>query len=181
ATLRSKGVRYVIVLGGDGPGHPRLREGTRLWREIPDSKLVLLGDTSGSLDALAELSSKLGVPKDALIPVLAQGNTADEAVRIKPIVGSDPFALVTSAYHIPRAIQLFRAQLADPIPCPCEFNGWRPSTAQLLVPRVRNLMYARLPLREYYGRLFYWVKGLGLSAFCPASSRSCGNAKTASF
>ncbi len=165
ATLRAAGVKYIVVLGGDSPGWPRLLEGIRLWREMPNTKLVLSVSAPGSAEAMAALPVSLGVPRDALIIVTKALHTAGEAELIKPIVGREPFALVTSAYHIPRAVQLFRLEGATPIPCPCQFSNIHLSRYQLFVPRFRNLAFSRVALHEYYGRLFYGIKGLVFGSF----------------
>ena len=49
----------------------------------------------------------------------------------------------------------------NPIPCPCDFRTTRrPILYQLLMPSGAGLYYSEVALKEYYGRLFYWVKSL---------------------
>jgi uncharacterized SAM-binding protein YcdF (DUF218 family) len=165
ARLRAAGVRYIVVLNNGLASTSRLLEGIRLWHEMPNTKLVLSRRTLNSVDARAGDLLHFGVPREALLILEPQAlDTADEVARFKPIVGREPFALVTSAFHMPRAVQLFRAKGARPIPCPCEFDNSRLSTYQLFVPSFSNLEYSKLALHEYYGRLFYWIKGLTLSS-----------------
>jgi uncharacterized SAM-binding protein YcdF (DUF218 family) len=166
ARLRAAGVRYIVVLNNGLASTSRLLEGIRLWREMPDTKLVLSRRTLNSVDARAGDLRFFGVPREALLILEPQAlDTADEVARFKPIIGSEPFALVTSAFHMPRAVQLFRAKGARPIPCPCEFDNSRLSTYELFIPSFGSLEYSKLALHEYYGRLFYWIKGLAPSSF----------------
>jgi len=154
-----------VVLNNGLASESRLLEGIRLWREMPNTQLVLSRRTLNSADARADGLRRFGVPREALLILEPQAlDTADEVTLFKPIVGSEPFALVTSAFHMPRAVQLFRGKGARPIPCPCEFDNNRLSTHELFVPSFSNLEYSKLALHEYYGRLFYWIKDRTLSS-----------------
>ncbi|MCX5874223.1 MAG: YdcF family protein, partial [Deltaproteobacteria bacterium] len=74
-----------------------------------------------------------------------------------PIVGNERFALVTSACHLPRALEQFRAKGTKPIPCPCDFRTKQtPPLLFLLIPGG-GLENSQIALHEYYGRLFYWL------------------------
>jgi len=170
--LKEAGVKYIVVLSGEpilnrpsvadrwGQGIFRLMEGIRLWREIPNASLVLSGSGYSSADAMAELPLQLGVPKDAMIVKTGVWDTVDEVKAFKPIVGANPFALVTSAYHIPRAMELFRNEGTNPIACPCDFNNTLVWSYKSFIPYEDALVISRIALHEYYGRLFYWIKGL---------------------
>lgn len=170
--LKSQGVEHIVVLGGtsftDGMSASdvwdrsvlRLLEGVRLWRKIPGSKLVLSGGAPSSEKVMAELPLFLGVPRDSLILETRALDTDDEANLFKKLVRDKPFALVTSASHIPRSMSLFRAKGMNPIPCPCDFRARKkPPLYELLSPGP-GMDNSEIALHEYYGRLFYWLKGL---------------------
>lgn len=173
AKLRETGIKYIVVLGGTAvkpdksPADRwdrsvlRLLEGWRLWREIPNSKLVLSGGAVSYADAMAVLPEWLGVPENAMILETRALDTDDEARLFEPIVGTHPFALVTSATHIPRAMSMFRGRGMRPIACPCDFRATRtPPLYELCLPKADWLNDSEIALHEYYGRLFYWFKGL---------------------
>ena len=169
--LRTLGVRNIVVLSksrvvdANTPADrwfgtlPRLMEGIRLWREIPHAKLILSGSAYSSVRAMEELPLDLGVPREALVLETRSFNTADEARLIKTEVGKEPFALVTSAVHMPRAMYLFRSEGTHPIPCPCDYitHGW-PPIYLLLVPCVGGFRNSEIALHEYYSLLFYRAK-----------------------
>jgi uncharacterized SAM-binding protein YcdF (DUF218 family) len=175
AKLRDAGIKFIVVLGvtavkpDKSPSDRwdrsvlRLLEGWRLWREIPNSKLVLSGGAVSYADAMAVLPESLGVPRGAMILETRALDTDDEARLFQPIVGPHPFALVTSATHIPRAMSMFRGRGMNPIACPCDFMAIRtPSLYELCLPKAYWLNDSEIALHEYYGRLLYWLKGLAM-------------------
>ena len=104
---------------------------------------------------------RLGVPRESLILETRALDTDDEANLFKPIVRNAPFALVTSASHMPRALRLFRSKGMNPLPCPCDFRAKRRQPLfVLLSPNADGLYNSEIALHEYYGRMFYWLKGL---------------------
>ena len=108
---------------------------------------------------------QFGVPRDALIIETRAIDTSDEVELFKPIVGSEPFALVTAAFHMPRALYQFRSKGTNPMPCTCEFQTRRGDwTIWMLLPTVLGLERSQTALHEYYGRLFYWIKNGGMGA-----------------
>lgn len=131
--------RYIVVLGG---GHhdvvglsgldqlsqssrARLTEAVLLWRRIPEARLVVSGpanarDYPTHAAVLATAAISLGVPADRIDRVDSARDTAEEAANIIRLVDGAPIALVTSAWHQPRAVALFQATGADVLPCPTD-------------------------------------------------------------
>ena len=65
-----------------------------MWREMPNTKLVLSRRTLNSVDARADDLRRFGVPSEALLIFEPEAlDTADEVTLFKPIVGSEPFAV----------------------------------------------------------------------------------------
>lgn len=169
--LRSKHVRYIVVLGGagrtpeltpadrTGPSIFRVMEGVRLWKSIPGSKLVLsgagFGPEANSPELMKQLPLQLGVPEKSLIVKAQAWDTPQEAKLFSNLVGKEPFALVTSAYHMPRAMMLFQARGLQPIASPCEFKGRvSPPWYRWLVPSAEALADSTLVLHEYIGMVW---------------------------
>ncbi len=175
AELNAKGVRYIVVLAGDwlredvppadglGKSLYRVMEGVRLWKGCPESKLVLSGGSmpglASSKKALAAIPLELGVPESAIILNNEAWDTEDEARIFSRIVGTSPFALVTSARHIPRAEALFKMRGLSPITCPCDFETWRsPPLYQWFLPNPEGLQKSMWAIHERVGALWYKVK-----------------------
>ena len=170
--LKHTGITYIVVLGGTGiyddlfppdsweSVNPRFLEAVRLWHAVSGAILVMSGGPGSSANSMEALAVRFGIPKEAIILETSAMDTASEVHSISSLVGKEPFALVTSAFHVPRALRQFRAAGTNPIPCPCDFRTTRPPPMyQLLMPSAgAGLYYSEVALKEYYGRLFYWVK-----------------------
>lgn len=132
--------RYIVVLGGghrDAPdvsainklsnaARGRLVEALRLLRAEPGAKLIVSGgpDPGGASHAsvLADAAISLGVDPARIIRFDATRDTEDEAQTLRQTIGDAPFALVTSAWHMPRAVALMRGAGLHPLPCPADFS-----------------------------------------------------------
>jgi uncharacterized SAM-binding protein YcdF (DUF218 family) len=113
---------------------------------------------------MADLPLELGVPKDALILETKAQDTEDEARLFAKIVKDRPFALVTSALHIPRSLKLFRSKGLRPIPCPCDFKTLiKPPMSQWIRISAGSLRYSEFAVHEYVGMLWYRLKHIILS------------------
>ena len=89
---------------------------TKLERIRIDREIAKLTER---LSGLALLSRK----PDLMVIV----DTKHEAHATRAIVDEAPVALVTSAWHMPRAMALFRAAGVNVVPCPTDFQA-RPNT-----------------------------------------------------
>ena len=134
-------VKFVVVLGGGfshEAGRPiaiqlnegstaRLVEGVRMIKVLNCCKLVLSGGPGpGSVlsaaQTMAQLALDLGVGRQDMILETQSRDTEDEARLVAPIVGHQPFILVTEASHMPRAMALFRKHGTHPIADPVDFR-----------------------------------------------------------
>ncbi len=140
-TRVDQNVHWVVVFGGgvyeasappvsevlSGTSIKRLLEGVRLYRQLPDAKLILSGGGSRVINEsvgtrMGELAAWFDIPAADRVLETDSVNTADEAVAIKQWVHDAPFYLVTSAIHMPRAMALCRRQGLNPIAAPCEYT-----------------------------------------------------------
>jgi uncharacterized SAM-binding protein YcdF (DUF218 family) len=167
--LADTGVRYIVVLSGGfnegdltaadklGASVLRLLEGRRLWREVPDCKLVLTGGKIPGLSrdmsiaqAMRNMAVEMGIPEKAIIMESESWRTEDQARLITGIVGSAPFALVTSAYHMPRSVLIFRQFGLEPIPAPCDFQARKICfDCGALMPQAGALALSQTAMKEY--------------------------------
>lgn len=172
-------VKWIVVLAGGVAGDQtlpiqlqishysrvRLMEGIRLYRLLPGSKLILTGgigyDGPAEATTLSRVAEELGVPKSAMVLEVESRDTKDHPLYVRTIVKEDPFILVTSAFHMPRAMRLFAKQGLTPIPAPA--GHWKPpkefwSPANLF-PNSTGLRLAELASHEYMGLTWAWVRG----------------------
>ncbi len=171
------GVEYIVVLGG---GHAvsenipvtshlsnsstnRLLEALRLWRQLPEAKLILSGGAVYSdyseADTMAALLKALTAINDQnLVIENRTKDTAAQAKAIKSLVGEKKFLLVTSAAHMPRSMWLMQQQGLQPIAAPAHFRYQRPNyhSPGTYLPSGHSLGKSEAAIHEYLGLL--WEK-----------------------
>ena len=158
---------WIVVLGSDyaprddvpvtaaldGDGLVRIVEGVRLARAYDGSRLLVSGGArpgfSPPARGYAELARDLGIDPAAITLSDKPLDTRSEARAVATLLGKAPFLLVTSAYHMPRAMQLMQNAGAQPIPAP---------TGQL----VNGSVLAK------WGSIFPSAAGLGKTEPCAA-------------
>jgi len=113
-------------------------------------------------EVLRGYAESLGVPADRILVTDVVANTADEAREVltvlTPRLSSAPrVLLVTSAFHMPRATQIFTAAgfIVDPFPVDFWFSADARTTILDVVPSVGALHQTQTALRELYGRAYY--------------------------
>ena len=145
------GITGIVILGGfeDGwvsAGRPglglneaaeRLTEGVRLAREIPGAKVLFSGgvgevwmDGADATKPVAAYLREAGIDESRILLEGASRNTVENAELSAELVHPQPndrWVLVTSAYHMPRALQLFRKAGFSITPWPVDFRtrGWQ--------------------------------------------------------
>lgn len=130
--------RYIVVLGGGHGNTPgfsavnklshsaraRLAEGVRLARALPNAKLVTCGrGAPGEPDhaeILAQAAESLGLPRSRIVLLASARDTHDESLAIRALAGDEPVILVTSAWHLPRALALMRGAGVTAVPAACD-------------------------------------------------------------
>ena len=171
-------MKWIVVLGGGHTSdsrmpansqlyHPalaRLVEAIRLYHSLPGSKLILSGgalyDPVPESEVLADVALALRVEKKNLILESLSRDTEEEAIVIQKMVGKDPFVLVTSASHMPRAMGLFRKLGMHPIPAPTDYgireSSWEGISPGMFFPGSTNLQNAEAAVYECLGLV--WAK-----------------------
>lgn len=173
-------VNYVVVLGGGYTWNPawapssnlinnslpRVTEGIRLWHANPGAKLVFTGAPAktnpvSTAEAGARVAQSLGVPRSDIITLDTPRDTEEEAAAVAKAIGHQPFLLVTSASHLPRAMRFFQHQGLKPIPAPANqmaiespLNPW-----ERVIPSPLWLMHSDRVGYETLGRIWQWLKG----------------------
>lgn len=171
--------RYIVVLGGghtDNPMLPPLQslspsaygravEAARLALALPDARLIVSGPANGDNESHAERLVKaigeFGIARDRFIKIEHARDTEDEAHAAHAIAGAAPVALVTSAWHMPRSMALFRGAGVDALACPSDFQArpnidfrWNDWTFDLT-----GLDRTTLAVHEYLGLCWLRLRG----------------------
>jgi uncharacterized SAM-binding protein YcdF (DUF218 family) len=124
-------VRYIVVLAAGylpdpnlpaasqlGDTLPRVGEGVRVFRQLQGCTLIMSGGgrpgVSPESEVMAEAAESLGIDHQRILLESQSRDTETEAKLVRPLVGQDPFILVTAASHMPRAMALFRKQGMHP-------------------------------------------------------------------
>ncbi len=134
--------QFIAVLGGGHnyvPGWAasnelsasalsRIVEAVRLAHRIPGARLVVSGppDPDGGpahSRVLADTAVALGVARERITEISSARDTEAEAAALRAISGNAPVALVTSAWHLPRAMALCRRQGLDVLACPADYSA----------------------------------------------------------
>jgi uncharacterized SAM-binding protein YcdF (DUF218 family) len=85
--------------------------------------------------------------------------TDDEARAVSEIPGVHSILLVTSAFHMPRAVLLFRVRGLDVSPFPTDQRvlGRQNLSLSEFIPEVAGMQDSERAMREYYGLAVYRV------------------------
>jgi uncharacterized SAM-binding protein YcdF (DUF218 family) len=167
-------VTGLIVLGGGmqseggavrmaAATQARLDEALRLARLHPEARIVVSGGSSDVVPAggITEgaaarrwLEAQSIVPERILIED-ASRNTAENARLTAAILGAQPgddWFLVTSAFHMPRAMGSFRAAGLAPLPWPTDYRGPGAGPSE-------RFSLVNLAIREWAGLVAYRLSG----------------------
>jgi uncharacterized SAM-binding protein YcdF (DUF218 family) len=176
----------VIVLGGGedvgasvASGLPQLGDGADRYITAlmlagrPEAPVILfaggggrLRDIAGAEVSEAEIARRIflgqGISPDRLILEDRSRNTAENAARAAELVSPETgerWALVTSAFHMQRALRSFEAAgWADLIPQPTDYRArlWSDGLGWSF---ARNLQVLNTAVREWVGRAAYAMTG----------------------
>ncbi|MEX0584930.1 MAG: ElyC/SanA/YdcF family protein [Natronospirillum sp.] len=169
-------IQAVVVLGsGWDPDQPwsavsrlesssalRLMEGIRLWRQQPETTLIVTGaDRREHVRPIAEgyhqAALALGVPSERLLALDWPTDTGQEARAVQSVLDDGArVLLVTSASHMPRSMIHFQQAGLSPMAAPTDYLAHRNQIGTLgyWVPSARHLRKTE--------RAFY--EGLGMIA-----------------
>lgn len=117
-------------------------------------------------DLLAAQAKERGVAAERIVVTPLVLNTADEAREVATVLRARKLpnprvVLVTSAFHMRRAQQLFEQAgiVVDPFPVSFRSSDSGRITLFSFLPSVSALSQTQTALREFYGRAFYWLVG----------------------
>lgn len=154
----------------------RLLEAVLLLHAHPEAKLVLSGAWAtllpNDVDATAsvvDFLTRSGIPRSRIVSEPRSRNTYENAVfsrRLLSPTPADRYVVVTSAYHMPRAIGAFRAAGMSVIGWPSDYRtrGWSDASSPFQFA-IQGLERVDLAIREWLGLLAYWLSGRATALF----------------
>ncbi len=156
---------YELNRAGD-----RFVEAAVLARRFPDAKLLISGGPGtlmfeGEADAQTapRLLTELGVAEGRLLLESRSRDTYENAVFSKEMVNPQPgekWLLVTSAFHMPRAMALFRKVGFEVIAWPTDYRTSGEEGVSLFADNpVDALQNTTTAIREWVGLVAYWLTG----------------------
>lgn len=166
----------IVVLGGGivpasppAIASPHLVDGAdrtwhaaRLFRQDVAPRVIVSGGTSISgqteAQAMEQFLTELGVPDRAILRDDNARNTIENIAEVRRLVGDERVALVTSAYHMPRAMRLARLAGLNASAFPTDWQVPRsalPDWARWL-PNLEASLTASRALREHLAAWYDW-------------------------
>ncbi len=156
---------YEMNSGGD-----RFVEAAALARRFPNAKVLVTGgmgtvflEGEGDGETAPRLLGALGVAPERLILESKSRNTAENATFSKALAQPKPgetWLLVTSAFHMPRSVGLFRKAGFPVVPWPTDYRtSGREGVGLFRDNEVDALQTTSVALREWIGLVAYWLSG----------------------
>lgn len=176
-------VQAIVMLGGATKGRPSTarqtvalndageRLTTTLWlaHRYPEASLILSGGgalLSSESESEAETARRflvgLGIDEGRIVMEGESRNTIENARFTKGLMsdGEGAVILVTSAFHMPRSMGLFRAEGVDVVPWPTDYRSTGSQGFGLdLADPNSNFDTAATAVREWIGLAVYRLTG----------------------
>lgn len=165
----------------------RLTEAVALARRYPQARVVfsggsgrLFGQGATEADSVRQFFIDMGLPVERVLYEDKSRNTDENALFSNDLVGPKPgerWLLVTSAYHMPRAIGIFRRARFAVEPYPVDWRTRGPADWVRPFDRLsEGLRRTDLAMREWAGLAAYWVTGRSSELF-PGPAAGCDVAR----
>jgi len=148
----------------------RFVEALRLAQRHPEAKILIAGGGSAlasgqvsEAEAGARFFRDFGIAPERLVLEDKSRNTEENAVNAKAIgqpKAGETWLLVTSAFHMPRSVGLFRRAGFPVIPWPTDYLATGNEGVGLTFDQMaENLAISNIALREWIGLFGYYLTG----------------------
>jgi uncharacterized SAM-binding protein YcdF (DUF218 family) len=170
----------IVILGGALDGEAaawigsglsnatgRITEGVFLARRFPQARILYAGggETVSEADQGRLLLGRLGVDLARIVIEPNSRTTAENAAFACSVAHRRPgdrWLLITSAWHMPRAVGAFRAVGFEVEAYPVDYRAMPTSD---LFDLGAGLELLRIGLKEYLGLIAYWIAGRTVELF----------------
>jgi len=174
----------IVVLGGAIDGDlsvshgkavftraaDRVIEAAALARQYPKVRIIYSGGSANLMDAdareadyAAAIFERLGVAKDRLTMERRSRNTKENAEFSKLLAApksGERWLLLTSAFHMPRSVGIFRKAGFAVEPYPVDWRTGGSGDLLTFSPfALDGLERTEVAVREYLGLVAYWISG----------------------
>lgn len=156
-------------LAGLNESAERMTEAVALTRQFPEARLVFTGGSAALLAkelpesvTMARLLLALGVAKERTLLESRSRDTYENAAFTKRLVDPQPgqrWLLVTSAWHMPRAMGCFRKAGFPVEPWPVDYRTSGRLQLRLGTSIPEGLRRVDFVTREYLGLVAYYLTG----------------------
>jgi uncharacterized SAM-binding protein YcdF (DUF218 family) len=159
--------RHGIELNAGGD---RFVEALRLAQKYPQARILISGgdgSMSGVYEGDAVISARFfplfGVTRERLLEETTSRTTFENAVNTKELLASQGLSnclLITSGYHMPRSVGIFRKLGIDVVPWPADYrtDGHEGLGLDFTQPG-RNSQNLATAIREWFGLVGYYFAG----------------------
>ena len=172
-------VKHIYILGG---GHKsdnalpitsqvyddaiiRLNEAIRLYHQLDEKATIIVSGYSGFYSDIPhanmqqKLAIALGINPENITLRPKPMDTQEEAKAAKELLRDKPFILVTSAFHMDRALRWFRQEGLNPVPAPAHHFTSLNQTAYWGFFNAHAIMMSTHSFHEALGILWQKIKG----------------------
>ena len=176
-------VDIMVILGGgvkasdgfcknpeaSGATYSRVFNGVKIFRQSGAKVLVLSGtggqrDGETNADVMKDIAVALGIPGHKIITEGKSRNTMEHAIELAKLSHLEErmrIGIVTSALHIPRAVQAFSKKIPPnavvPIPVGYIYSPLKYSFENL-IPHSDAFSTSSYAIHEWVGVLWYWIR-----------------------
>lgn len=158
----------------------RVTETVLLARKLPEAKVVFTGGAANLLlsgesaaPAVASFLEAAGIAPDRIVLERVSRNTYENAILVRELLEprpGDTWLLVTSAWHMPRAVGAFRQAGFDVVPWPADYRTRGADDLTLPFDKMtEGLRRTDMAVREWIGLVAYRLLGRSNALF-PAPS-----------
>ncbi len=113
-------------------------------------------------ELLKQKALEMGIFPEQILLTSIVSNTAEESSAVKDLMAEhelNKIILVTSSFHLPRAKLLFDQGGVETYPYPTDFKAKsRDITWLHFIPSADAFRNTSSGIREYLGRIYYWLK-----------------------
>ena len=160
----------------------RIVAAAELARQYPKARVVFSGGSANLLfdDSIKEADfalatlENLGVSKERLTAERLSRNTVENAEFVKAVISPRPgerWLLVTSAFHMPRSVGLFRKAGFPVEAYPVDWRASRSHAFQFSSVAVQGLERTDIAVREWIGLAAYRLTGK-IDTFLPGPEQN---------
>lgn len=153
-----KNIKYAILLGGDF--EKRAYGILEIYHQNKNIIIITSGYEGNEKEPEAIINKRnllrLGINENQIITQDKPKDTKEEAIQLKKTIGEEPFYLVTSAYHMPRALAHFQNENLNPIPYPIGYE--ERETKYIKYINASEADKTQKAIHEYIGSFWTLIK-----------------------